>query len=74
MGNIITIDVTEAEHKEPKPNKYLATDIRMELCEQLIILFTTLLLEYKFAFTIWLIVVILTAIKTYKIWKGGNND
>ena len=64
MGNIITIDVTEAEHKDPKPNKYLATDIRMELCEQFVILFTT------FVFTIWLIIFILTAIKTYKIWKG----
>lgn len=70
MGNIITVDVTEAEHKEPKPNKYLATDIRMELCEQFIILFTTFLLKYKFALIIWLVVFISTAIKTFMIWKG----
>ena len=70
MGNIITIDATEAEHKDPKPNKYLATDIRMELCEQFVILLTTFFLEYKFAFIIWLIAFILTAIKTYTIWKG----
>ena len=70
MENIITVDVTEAEHKDPKSNKYLATDIRMELCEQFIILFTTFLLKYKFTLVIWLIVFILTAIKTYKIWKG----
>ena len=70
MENIITVDVTEAEYKDPKSNKYLATDIRMELCEQFIILFTTFLLKYKFTLVIWLIVFILTAIKTYKIWKG----
>lgn len=70
MGNIITVDVTEAEHKDPKSNKYLATDIRMELCEQFIILFATFLLKYKFAFVIWLIICILTAIKTFMIWKG----
>lgn len=70
MGNIITIDVTETEHKEPKPNKYNITDIRIELYEQFIILLTMLSLKYRFAFTVWLIVFILTAIKTYKVWKG----
>lgn len=70
MSNIITIDITEAEHKDPKPNKYLATDIRMELCEQFIILLTTFFLKYKFVFIIWLIAFILTAIKTFMIWRG----
>ena len=70
MENIITVDVTEAEHKDPKSNKYNVTDIRMELCEQFIILFTTFLLKYKFALIIWLIIFILTAIKTFMIWKG----
>ena len=70
MGNIITVDVTEAEHKYPKSNKYNVVDIRMELCEQFIILFLTFLLKYKFALVIWLIICILTAIKTFMIWKG----
>lgn len=70
MGNIITVDVTEAEHKDQKPNKYNVVDIRMELCEQFIILFLTFLLKYKFALAIWLIIFILTAIKTFMIWKG----
>lgn len=74
MENIINIDVTEAEHKEPNPNKYLATDIRMELCEQFVILLSMFLLKYKVCFTIWLITFILTAIKTFKIWRGDKSE
>ena len=70
MGNIITVDVTESEHKDPKSNKYNVVDIRMELCEQFIILFLTFLLKYELALVIWLIIFILTAIKTFMIWKG----
>ena len=73
MGNIITFEVSEAEHKNPKPNKYLVGDIRMELLEQFLILMFTFE-RSKLAFTIWLIIFILTLIQAYKIWKGENDD
>lgn len=78
MGNIITIDVTEAEHKDPKPNKYEIYDIRIALLEQIIIIFSMRLLQFNFCLAIWCFIFIMTLIKTYKIRKGlgeeKNND
>lgn len=83
MGNVITTDVTEAEHKTPQPNKYEVYDIRIALSEQIIIILTMGTLHFKeggwvFCLTIWCFVFVMTLIRTYKIRKGlgggKNND